>query len=139
MKILALTLLLALTLGLSACGGSNQALTSELSTLMQNFYNASVKGDTEAMDKILAAEFAFSPASGTSITKQQAMAFKPAANFTYTVSDAELVSNTSDETVLNYTENTARGDAPTVTKRQTAFYKKRDGRWQITSLRPAAK
>ncbi len=137
-----LALLLALTLGLGACGtGSNskQALTTELSTLMQQFYDASVKGDTDAMNKILADEFAFSPSGGTRVTKAQAMEFKPAEGFKYTVSDAELVSSTADEAVLNYTENTAKNDVPTVNKRQTAFYKKRDGRWQITSLRSAAK
>lgn len=136
-----LTLLLALTLGMSACGmggNSEQALTSELSSRLQQFYTASAKGDTDAMNKILADDFAFSPASGVTITKAQTMTYKPREGYTYTVTLPAMVTSTSDEAVLNYTENTKNGETQVVAKKQTAFFKKRDGQWQITTLRAAA-
>ncbi len=142
MKTKTLTLILALSLTLSACtacgGSSERALTNELSDLLQQFYTASVKGDTETMNKLLADDFAFSPASGTRITKEQVLAYNPREGLTFAVSEASLASSSADEAVLNYTENTLKSDTISNSKKQSAVFKKKDGRWQISTLRTAS-
>jgi len=139
-----LTLLLALTLSLCACGTSNltsssdpnQALLSELIRLTDRFFASSYSSDRTAQNEVMANDFVMTLTNGRTIDRSRMLTLPSRPGFTTTVTNPQLVSSTPDSATVSYTEvnGAASGSQPAPSGRLAASYARRDGRWQITSI-----
>ena len=139
-----LTLLLALTLLLCACGTGvftsrndpNQALLSELTGVADRFFAAVYSSDRAAQNEVMANEFVMTLVDGRTIDRSRMLMLPSRPGFTTTVTNPQLASSTPDSAVVSYTEVSGpSGSRPSPGGRLTVSYARRDGRWQLTSIR----
>jgi hypothetical protein len=142
-SITTITLCAALLLGVLACNTddsirslSDQTLLAELLKVDQQRLEALSKGDSAALEKILADEYSVSGNGSTYGDKKQALAAK-GTGVNYPPPENPKLSNRSDDSAEIEYEQTARDDRGSTSYQQRAIVKvkfvKRDRRFQIVS------